>query len=182
MLKKFIRQFTEDFNKEVLNNDSEKLDDLLSEIEIVKRNNKKIIIVGNGGSAAIASHFSVDMTKVVGIRAINFNEGSLLTCFSNDYGYQNWVSKALEFYSEKGDLIILISSSGKSENIINAAKKCNELNLNLITFSGFNKKNPLYELGKVNFCVESKSYNIIESTHQFWLLSIVDYLIYEKKN
>jgi len=75
----------------------------------IKKNNKKIIIVGNGGSAAIASHFSVDMTKNGGIRCINFNESDLLTCFSNDYGYENWVLKAIEFYSDKGDTVILIS-------------------------------------------------------------------------
>lgn len=180
MLNKFLNKFTNEFNKQVLNSDSERLDELLHEINNVKKNNKKIIIVGNGGSAAIASHFSVDMTKVVGIRAINFNEPSILTCLSNDFGYENWVSKALEFYSENNDLVILISSSGKSKNIINGAETCNNRNLNLVTFSGFNKNNPLYKLGKINFCVESNSYNLIESTHQFWLLSIIDYLIYEK--
>ena len=68
----------------------------------------KLIIVGNGGSSAIASHASVDFTKAAGIRAVNFNESDLLTCFSNDYGYENWVKKALEFYVDKDDIVILI--------------------------------------------------------------------------
>ena len=88
----------------------------------IKKNKKKIIIAGNGGSAAIASHFSVDMTKNAGIRCINFNESDLLTCFSNDYGYDRWVEKSLQFYADAGDLIIIISSSGKSKNMINAVK------------------------------------------------------------
>ena len=72
----------------------------------VKKKRKKVMIFGNGGSAAIASHFSVDLTKNSNIRCVNFNESSLLTCFSNDYGYENWI-KTLEFHADKGDLIIL---------------------------------------------------------------------------
>ena len=91
-------------------------------IQQVKKNKKKVILVGNGGSAAMASHVSVDLTKMCNIRAINFNEADLLTCLSNDYGYQNWVQKALSFYADKKDLLICISSSGESKNIINGAK------------------------------------------------------------
>jgi len=105
--------------------------------------NYNIIIVGNGGSAAISSHLAVDFTKAAKIRCVNFNEGSLLTCFSNDYGYENWVSNAINFYSKKGDLVILISSSGKSKNILNGAKQAKKMKCSLITFSGFDKNNPL---------------------------------------
>ena len=72
-------------------------------------------------------HVSVDFTKVGGVRTINFNEADLITCFANDYGYENWVSKALEFYGDDGDLVILISSSGTSKNIVNAAKNAKEI-------------------------------------------------------
>ena len=75
------------------------------------------MIFGNGGSAAIASHFSVDLTKNSKIRCVNFNESSLLTCFSNDYGYENWIKKVLEFYANPKDLIILISASKQSLEI-----------------------------------------------------------------
>ena len=84
----------------------------------LKKKKNKILIFGNGGSAAMASHFSVDMTKIGQIRTVNFNESDLITCFANDYGYENWVSKAIEFYSDKGDIVILISSSGESQNMI----------------------------------------------------------------
>ena len=101
----------------------------------------------------------------------------MLTCFSNDYGYENWVAKAIEFYADKGDLIILISSSGTSKNIINGARKAKKMNCHLVTFSGFRKNNALSKLGDYNFWVDSKSYNFIENTHQIWLLSIIDKLI-----
>lgn len=140
----------------------------------VKKNKKKIIIVGNGGSAAIASHFSVDMTKNGNTRCINFNESDLLTCFSNDYGYENWVKQALKFYSDKKDLVILISASGNSLNMINAAKFLKKNKNKLITFTGFSGKNKLSKFGNLNFIVNSKSYNFIENIHQYWLLIIVD--------
>ena len=141
------------------------------------RSSKKIIVVGNGGSAAMASHVAVDFTKAAGIRAINFNEADLITCFANDYGYEHWVEKALEAYADKGDLAILISSSGKSQNILNAAEKANEMGLSVITISGFLTVNPLRELGDLNLWVDSTEYNIVEMTHHVWLVAIIDYLI-----
>lgn len=140
----------------------------------------KIIICGNGGSAAISSHVAVDFTKAAGIRAVNFNEADLITCYSNDYGYENWISKALESYSLKEDLVILISSSGKSPNIINAAHYCRDKCIKLITFSGFDHDNPLRKLGNVNLWVNSTEYNIVEMTHHIWLLAIVDYIVAHK--
>lgn len=145
---------------------------------ILKKNKKnKIILAGNGASATISSHVSVDLTKSAGIRAVNFNEPGLLTCFSNDYGYENWLRKALEFYSMPGDVLILISSSGNSRNIINATKVIQKLKLNLITLSGFSKKNRLQNKGVINFHVESQNYNVVESTHLIILLQIVENLI-----
>ena len=91
------------------------------------------------------------------------------------------ISEALKSYADKGDLVILISSSGQSKNIINAAKYCKKNNLKLITFSGFKKNNPLKKIGKINFWVNSESYNIIEMTHQVWLLILVDFLSKFKK-
>lgn len=141
-------------------------------------NEGKVIFVGNGGSAAMASHLSVDLTKAAGIRAINFNEADLLTCFANDYGYEHWVARALEAYADKNDLVILISSSGRSPNIINGVTQARIMGLPVITLSGFGGDNPLRELGDVNFWCDSKQYNIVEMTHHVWLLAIVDYVIH----
>ncbi len=144
----------------------------------VKSSRKKILIFGNGGSASIASHFSVDITKNAKIRCTNYNESDLITCFSNDYGYEKWVQKSIEFFSDPGDVVILISSSGKSLNMINAAKEARKKKLKkIITFTGHKKNNSLSKLGDINFWVNSKSYNHIENMHQIILLSIVDLII-----
>jgi D-sedoheptulose 7-phosphate isomerase len=167
---KFIQEGMESINHEDLVKASEK-------IKAISKAGNKLIIAGNGGSAAMASHVSVDFTKAAGIRAINFNEADLLTCFSNDYGYERVFEKAVEFYGDSGDLLILISSSGSSQNVVNAAKRAKELKMGVITFSGFNSGNPLRQAGDINFWVNSKAYNIVEMTHHIWLLALVDYII-----
>ena len=140
-----------------------------------KKNNSRILVFGNGGSAAIASHFSVDLTKNVKVKAMNFNEADLITCFANDYGFDKWIEKAVEFYADKKDILILISSSGKSKNMINACKAAKKKKISkIITLTGNNRNNPLSKLGDINLWVDSKIYNHIENTHQTWLLSICD--------
>jgi len=143
----------------------------------IKKNGNKVIIAGNGGSAAMASHVAVDFTKQVGIRTVNFNEPDLITCFANDYGYDNWVARALEFYGDKGDMIILISSSGSSINMVNAAKIAKKVKIDVVTFTGFAIDNPLKQEGVLNFWLDSKAYNIVENIHQIWLLMLCDLII-----
>ena len=153
--------------------------DLLKISKIIKqvnKNKKKVILVGNGGSAAMASHVSVDLTKMCKIRAVNFNEADLLTCFSNDYGYENWVQKALSFYADKGDLLICISSSGESKNIIKGAKFAKKIGCKVITLTGFDQKNKVRKIGDINLWLNSKNYNLIEMTHHTWLLVVVDFI------
>jgi D-sedoheptulose 7-phosphate isomerase len=147
----------------------------------VKIKNKKVLIFGNGGSAAISSHVSVDLTKNTKIKVFNFNEADLLTCFSNDYGYEKWVEKTIEFYGEQGDVVILISSSGKSQNMLNACKASKKKKFSkIITLTGNKKDNPLSKLGDINLWVDSDIYNHIENTHQVWLLSICDLISLNK--
>ncbi|MBI3319301.1 MAG: SIS domain-containing protein [Candidatus Omnitrophica bacterium] len=138
---------------------------------------KKAIIAGNGGSAAIASHCAVDFTKNAGIRCVNFNEADLITCLANDYGYERWLQKALEFYADDGDVVILISSSGKSPNMIRAAQYAAARGLEVVTFTGFAADNPLKTLGQLNFWIKSRAYNIIEMVHHIWLLAVCDLII-----
>ena len=170
--KDYFKQIHQHLNKER----TESLELAATLIRPTQAQGRKVIVVGNGGSAAMASHVAVDLTKTAGVRAINFNEADLLTCFANDYGYEHWVEKALDFYSDEGDLVILISSSGKSPNIVNGARKAHELKLRVITLSGFSRDNPLRDLGEVNLWVDSRAYNIVEMTHHIWLVAIVDYL------
>ncbi|GJL53189.1 MAG: phosphoheptose isomerase [Nitrospirales bacterium] len=141
----------------------------------------KTIIVGNGGSAAIASHCSVDFNKAAGVRCMNFNESSLITCLANDYGYEAWVAKALEFHAKSGDLVILISSSGKSSNMICGADYALSHGMMVVTLTGFALNNPLKSRGHVNLWIDSSSYNFIECFHQLWLLAVCD-LIAESRS
>ncbi len=137
---------------------------------------KKVIVAGNGGSASIASHVAVDLTKHAGIRSVTFNEVDLITCFANDYGYEHWLEQAIEFYGDPGDLAILISSSGKSLNMINAARAAIDRGLTVVTLTGFAPDNPLRALGQLRFWVDSRVYNVVEMTHQAWLLAVCDLL------
>ena len=137
----------------------------------------KILIFGNGGSAAIASHVSVDLTKNAKIRTVNFNESDLITCFSNDYGFERWIEKAVDFYADKNDTLILISSSGKSMNMINACKAAKRKKVKVISFTGHTKNNPLSKISDLSLWVNSKAYNFVENTHQIWLLTVCDLII-----
>ena len=177
--KDFVEKYLKDFSSLIKPNDEiiEKILLIKNTLQDIKKNNSKAMIFGNGGSAAIASHVSIDLTKNAGIRTTNYNEADLLTCFSNDYGYDLWSQKALEFYSKPGDVVVLISSSGNSMNIVNAAKYSKSNNLQTITFTGFDKSNKTRKIGDINLWVDSKAYNIVEMTHHIWILSIVDMII-----
>jgi D-sedoheptulose 7-phosphate isomerase len=137
----------------------------------------KILIFGNGGSAAIASHVSVDLTKNANIRTVNFNESDLITCFSNDYGYERWVEKAVDFYADKNDTLVLISSSGKSRNMINACKAARRKKIKVISLTGHTKNNPLSKITDLSLWIDSRAYNFVENTHQIWLLTVCDLII-----
>ena len=132
MNKKYISSYLNKYSELIKEYNNQDFLKIIKLIKDIKKKNKKIIIVGNGGSAAMASHVSVDFTKLCNIRAINFNEADLLTCFSNDYGYENWIKNALSFYADKGDLLISISSSGESKNIINGAKFAKKMDVKLL--------------------------------------------------
>ncbi len=180
MKKNYIKEYFNKFSKHLINYNNKDFLKIIKFLIETKKNKKKVILVGNGGSAAMASHVSVDLTKMCKIRAVNFNEADLLTCFSNDYGYENWVQKALSFYADKGDLLICISSSGESKNIINGARYAKKNGCKVITLTGFNKKNKVKKIGHINLWLESKKYNLIEMTHHIWLLSIVDFIAKSK--
>ena len=175
-LENYFREITE-----LISNSSKAINDLIDvkkTILLASKRGKKIIIAGNGGSSAIASHFSVDLTKNANIRCTNFNEPDLITCFSNDYGYENWVEKAVKFYGDEGDVFIGISSSGSSKNILNGCHAAREKKFSsVITLSGMSVDNSLRQLGDINLWVDSKAYNHIENIHQFWLLAVVDLII-----
>jgi len=125
----------------------------------------KIMFVGNGGSAGICSHLAVDFSKNGGLRAMAFNDPSALTCLGNDLGYENVFAKQIEFHARAGDLLVAISSSGRSPNILNAVKAARTANCKLVTFSGLTEDNDLRSAGDINFFVRSKEYGFVEVAH-----------------
>ncbi len=126
---------------------------------------QKIIFIGNGGSAAISSHMAIDFWKNGGMRAVSFNDGPLLTCIGNDYGYRHVFEKPIEMFAEQGDVLVAISSSGKSENILLGVRAAKLKGCRIITLSGFDENNPLSSSGEINFYVPSKSYGPVEVLH-----------------
>ena len=141
---------------------------LKSAIDMIKKaaaKGNQVIFIGNGGSASISSHMAIDFWKNGHIKAVSFNDGAQLTCLGNDFGYEHVFEKPIEFFAEPGDVLIAISSSGKSENILRGVKAAKAKGCKAITMSGFNKNNPLRKMGDLNFYAPSNSYGFVEITH-----------------
>jgi len=136
----------------------------------------KIIFVGNGGSAGIASHLAIDFSKNGGLRALAFNDPSALTCLGNDLGYENVFAKQLEFHARPGDVLVAISSSGRSANILNAVKMARQRDCKVVTYSGFSENNELRRTGDVNFYVRGQDmeYGFVEVAHLALCHAVLD--------
>ena len=130
-----------------------------------KSTSGKAMVIGNGGSAAIASHLQNDLCKAVGVRVLDFSQVPLLTALSNDEGYGSVYERPVELWADAGDLLVAISSSGRSENIIRAVQAAAARKCRIITLSGFSSDNPLRRLGNLNFYVASSEYGYVESAH-----------------
>jgi len=140
----------------------------------IKKEKRDLYIIGNGGSAAIASHAAIDFMNVGEISAHTLHDSATFTCMANDYGYRNVFSNIVKLILKPKDILISISSSGQSENIINAAESAKQIGSTVITLSGFNKNNPLRRMGDINFWCSSKDYGIVEIAHQFILHNLSD--------
>lgn len=146
----------------------------LSLIDTCARAGGKLMFIGNGGSAAIASHQAVDYWKNGGVKAVAFNDPSFLTCLSNDYGYERVFSEPINAFAQPGDVVIAISSSGRSPNILRAVEAARARACQVMTLSGFDDSNPLRALGELNFYVPSHGYGIVEVTHLMLLHAVLD--------
>jgi D-sedoheptulose 7-phosphate isomerase len=151
--------------------------DVIGLIFTCRKRGKKVFLIGNGGSAAIASHISIDLLKNAHVRSLAFNDASLLTCLSNDLGYEQVFAKPVEVLADQGDLLLAISSSGRSKNILNAVSMAKQKGCGVITFSGFSRLNPLRKKGRLNFYVPSQSYGFVEISHLAIAHSIVEGLM-----
>jgi D-sedoheptulose 7-phosphate isomerase len=149
-------------------------------IEKRSRKKGKVVFIGNGGSAAISSHMSIDFWKNGNIPSMSFNDGALLTCLGNDYGYDKVFEKPIEMFMRKEDVLIAISSSGRSENILNGAKAAGQIGCDVITLSGFDENNPLRKMGSSNFYVPADKYGFVEVVHQYLCHWILDSILYNR--
>lgn len=164
--------------KFLLNNlDTNKINNLCNIIKDTKENKKNIFVFGNGGSSSTANHFANDMTKNAKIKTFSFSNDNLITCYSNDYGFKNWIRKTIEHYAKPGDLVIFISVSGNSENLVRGAKFCKSKKINSFSLTGLKKKNKLNSICDNFFWINSSSYNQVEIIHHMILLVSVDILI-----
>ena len=139
-----------------------------------RENSGSVYVIGNGGSAAVASHAVIDLINVAKLRAFTLNEPSVLTCIVNDYGYENAYSRLLAHMARPGDVLIAISSGGRSMNIRNAATQVVSNGGSVITLSGFSQDNPLRSLGDVNIWLDASDYGLVEVGHQFILHNMSD--------
>ena len=131
----------------------------------LNNSSNKVMLVGNGGSSAVVSHVQNDLCKAVGVRALVFTEQPLLTALANDIGYEAAYHQSVDWWADTGDLLIAVSSSGKSENIIRAAQASKIHNCRLVTFSGFQPDNNLRAMGDINFFVDSHVFGFVETAH-----------------
>jgi D-sedoheptulose 7-phosphate isomerase len=143
-------------------------------IEARTSNGRKIMFIGNGASAAISSHQATDFWKNGGMRAMAFNDASLLTCVSNDYCYEEVFAKPIEKFADKEDVLVSISSSGQSENILRGAEAARKKGCLVLTLSGFKADNPLRAKGSLNFYISSHSYGHVEIVHHTICHCILD--------
>ena len=137
----------------------------------------KLIFAGNGASASAAEHGAVDFTKQGQVRGITFHDPNLITCFANDFGYDHWVDQAIAHYADPEDTVVLLSVSGRSPSVVNAAKRAREMGLGIVTFTGRSRNNPLLQSADLAFHVDSDAYNIVECIHCIWLTATIDLVI-----
>lgn len=142
-----------------------------------KKADTQIFFIGNGGSSAIASHMTVDFMKNGGMKTYSLYDNAVTTCMGNDYGYESVFSRPLGFLGKEDDLLVAVSSSGNSPNIVNAINTANAKNMETITFTGFKKDNKSRQLGMINVYVPSERYGIVESIHNLMLQQVVDMIM-----
>ena len=178
---KFYDNYKKDLQiklNELANNDLNLLKQMIVE---TSKKNGVVYILGNGGSISTANHISVDLLKNAKINSKSLYNDNLITCFSNDYGYENWMQKYLEYNTKNKDLVIFLSASGESKNVLKAAKFAKMKRFNFFSLTGFKKNNSLNRISKNKIWINSNSYNKVEILH-FTLLAIIVDMIIGKTN
>ncbi len=152
------------------------MDVLLLYIKRLRLYHGTVHLIGNGGSASVVAHAQNDLVKACGIRAMVHQDVPLMTAYGNDHGYGQAYADALAVWLRSGDVLIAVSSSGASTNILNAVMKAKSAGAMVVTCSGFKPDNPLRQLGDLNFYVPSHDYGQVELTHAALLHCLTDRL------
>jgi D-sedoheptulose 7-phosphate isomerase len=142
-----------------------------------KKDTARVFFIGNGGSAAIASHMTADFMKNGGMNTYSLYDSSVLTCMGNDYGYASVFSRPMEFLVNERDLVVAVSSSGNSPNIVSAIETAKKKKTMVMTFTGFKRDNRAKQMGDINVYVPCEKYGIVESIHNLILQQIVDMIM-----
>lgn len=174
LLNLYKSSFQEYFNNPAVESDISKAVNMLVGV-------KKVFFIGNGGSNSISSHMYEDYGKMARFQTFAFSDAALITCYANDYGYENAIAEWLKLYFDSDSLLFAISSSGNSPNIVNAINVATEIGGKTITLSGFGEENKLRKLGDLQFYIPQHSYGIVECYHQVILHVILDQYMLEKK-
>ena len=161
------------FNKDV----QSRLQNFAETLNVQRDNGLRLILAGNGASSAISSHAALDFTKQAGLEAITFTDPALVSAYSNDFGYDNALVELFNSYSKINDLVVLVSTSGNSKNVVNLAIKAREKGHTVVSFTGKSVSNRLKKNSDVAFWVDSHAYNIVENVHMIWLGYLIDCLI-----
>ena len=166
-----------EYNRQIIKDYNQVIYELVHMFLEIRNKQKNVFFIGNGGSAAIASHMTADFMKNGRIKTCSLYDHSVMTCVGNDYGYDYVFSKPLEFLGNEDDLLVAISSSGNSQNIVNALEVARERRLKIITFTGFHNTNHIIDKGIYNVHVPVCHYGIVESIHNLILQQIVDTIL-----
>lgn len=175
---KWLDEYYLDYKKKIITEEAK--ENMIKAKEMfleLRKSGNRAYLAGNGASCLISAHGALDFINQLGIKATPINEANFLTAAANDFGYEDIFERKINLFAEPGDIVVLISCSGKSKNVINAGLKAKELGCRVITFTGFDVNNPLKTIGDINFWVNSDSYNVIESVHNNWIVTICDLIL-----
>ena len=146
-------------------------------LENLRRLGNNVYFIGNGGSAGIAMHMTADFLKNGKIRTVSMYNPATLTCLGNDFGIEFIFSKQLDLLARPGDLLVAISSSGNSPNILRAIETAKGKGCKVITLTGFREDNKARQMGDFDIYVPCMEYGIVESVHNIILQEVVDILM-----
>jgi len=183
MTREWLDNFFTDYKEKLVRDEvKEQLLQFRDLVLEARKNGKKMLFAGNGASTTISSHGALDFTSQLAVRCHSFNDPNFITAFANDFGYEKIFERGVKVYGDEGDIVVLVSSSGRSPNVINAAKIAKEKGLKVVTLSGFDSDNPLHQLGDINLWCDSHSYNVVETIHMIWLIAVVDMIVEDEKD